>query len=284
MISYFKNILQFIWIPAIMVLVDQVSKSYVRIEVVQFSNFILDIRLVWNSGMMLGSFEELSPFVRIVLVSILGLYLNFFVILVLFFIRHKNVKRLNTGLIFFISGVDGNLLDRLFYGRIVDFISIIGFKGIYFNLADVFLITGLMLVLLSLFLDVDKIWFQNEKRQSYLINPRYQWPLSLIIGASAFLNLVIMFIFSYALLQQYLSPHEQFMKIYLFGMCLIVLMGTLIPLFFGLIYSHRIVGPIKALISHLKDAENGNNRHFKLRQNDYFKELEEVINQKNSNK
>lgn len=61
------------------------------------------------------------------------------------------VVRVSLSLI--ISGALGNLIDRLIYGYVVDFISV-HFKNIYyfpiFNVADVFVVVGTMLLLFYL--------------------------------------------------------------------------------------------------------------------------------------
>ena len=54
------------------------------------------------------------------------------------------------GLLFLASGALGNVLDRLFYGGVIDFIDV-GFWPV-FNLADVFLVVGIGLLLFDEFL------------------------------------------------------------------------------------------------------------------------------------
>ncbi|WP_242846132.1 signal peptidase II [Clostridium novyi] len=72
---------------------------------------------------------------------------------VIYFIRlmqYQGDIGLKLALSFIIGGVFGNLIDRLGYGYVIDFICIKGTKDIAFNLSRVFILTGLILLIVNL--------------------------------------------------------------------------------------------------------------------------------------
>ena len=75
------------------------------------------------------------------------------VCVVIYFIRlmqYQGDIGLKLALSFIIGGVFGNLIDRLGYGYVIDFICIKGTKDIVFNLSRVFILTGLVLLIVTL--------------------------------------------------------------------------------------------------------------------------------------
>lgn len=78
----------------------------------------------------------------------------------------KNRYRwLKFGLIFIISGTIGNFIDRLAMNGVIDFISFTFFPFV-FNLADVFLIVGaIMIVMHFLFFDKNAIFKKKDENR-----------------------------------------------------------------------------------------------------------------------
>jgi signal peptidase II len=125
---------------------DQVTKylivtmlsAYDSIEIFSFLH-IVNVR---NTGAAFGSFKSLgSSFFIIVAVAAIG------------FIVYLLMKRVyNTfGLSLILGGAVGNLIDRIFYGQVVDFIdfSIGSYHWPAFNVADSSLTVGIMLILVT---------------------------------------------------------------------------------------------------------------------------------------
>ncbi|KGM96700.1 peptidase A8 [Clostridium novyi A str. 4552] len=72
---------------------------------------------------------------------------------VIYFIRlmqYQGDIGLKFALSFIIGGGFGNLIDRLGYGYVIDFICIKGTRNIAFNLSRVFILTGLILLIFNL--------------------------------------------------------------------------------------------------------------------------------------
>ena len=132
-------------------LLDRISKIYVIFldkkflgsEI--FSSKFLNIQLFWNEGIAFGLFSlkqgKLYNFLTmiIMILIILILYLAF---------KSNGIKKYSLLLIF--GGAIGNLYDRIFYNAVPDFIDLhIGnFHWFIFNVADIFITTGVIFMIL----------------------------------------------------------------------------------------------------------------------------------------
>ncbi len=108
-----------------------------------------NILLVWNNGVSFSMFSNNSFAGRILLI-IMGLLISAYVIYLLLQEKDK-VNRF--GFILIISGAFGNILDRIRYGAVIDFLdfSIGSYHWPAFNLADCFICVGVGLILLQSF-------------------------------------------------------------------------------------------------------------------------------------
>jgi signal peptidase II len=143
-----KRALSVALIVLAIIALDQVTKylivnalsSYDSIEIFSFLH-IVNVR---NTGAAFGSFKSLgSSFFIIVAVAAIG------------FVVYLLMKRAyNTfGLSLILGGAVGNLIDRILYGQVVDFIDF--FIGSYhwpaFNVADSALTVGIIIILMTSF-------------------------------------------------------------------------------------------------------------------------------------
>ena len=137
-------------------LLDRISKIYVinldkkflGSEI--FSSKYLNISLIWNEGIAFGllSFDQDN------LYNILTL----FIILIIFFIfvmiiKSSGIKKY--ALLMILGGAFGNIFDRIMYRAVPDFIDFhIGdFHWFIFNVADIFITLGVILMILLEFID-----------------------------------------------------------------------------------------------------------------------------------
>lgn len=130
----------------IILLLDQILKYIVdtfNTNVTIIKN-ILNIKYVENAGAAWGVLEGHS--VLLILASILVLVL---VYNLMFSIKEDKLSNLGFGLLF--GGILGNLIDRVIYGYVRDFISIyiFGYSYPIFNIADMGIVIGVILVLIS---------------------------------------------------------------------------------------------------------------------------------------
>jgi signal peptidase II len=145
----------FLLVAAFVVITDQLSKSWIRANLLYGESLPeigpLTITHVWNTGAAFGFFTDQA--FLLTLIAIVGL------VVILFFFRYLRqssiLNSITLGLIF--GGALGNLTDRLRLGHVTDFIYVQLWEDFYwpaFNIADasitigvivlaIFLITGL---------------------------------------------------------------------------------------------------------------------------------------------
>ena len=108
---------------------------------------------VENFGAFLGFGSCLSQNLRLVLLIILPLIVLISIIIYVY--RDKEIDKISLiGFCFIIGGGMGNIFDRIIYGSVTDFLFIdLGgiFKTGIFNIADLSVTTGMILILLMSF-------------------------------------------------------------------------------------------------------------------------------------
>jgi len=140
------------------ILIDQISKFWVRANVVAGSNSEIigdyfTLHNVENKGAFLGLGSDFSPFLKIILLNVLPILV---LTLVLFHIfRDKTLDKFSLiGFCCIIGGGIANLYDRVLYGQVTDFwhIDLGGvFKTGIFNIADMSVMFGMGLLILGNF-------------------------------------------------------------------------------------------------------------------------------------
>ena len=132
-----------------LVFIDQISKllvvNYLNNEIVLINNFF-SLEYVKNTGAAFGYFSGNLFFLIVVTVC-----------LIVYLIREiKNSfdnKRNLAFTLLILSGAIGNLIDRVFRGFVVDFISFILFNNQMpvFNIADIFVTCGVLGLIFIMF-------------------------------------------------------------------------------------------------------------------------------------
>lgn len=106
----------------------------------------------YNKGIILNYFEDKKEMVKTISFFVLGLVLLLFT----FMLPRKGNRLFKLGLSFVIGGAVSNVYDRMNRGYVVDYFSINCKKlkklsNIIFNLGDIFIFIGSILMLLSSF-------------------------------------------------------------------------------------------------------------------------------------
>lgn len=144
-------------ILAVSVIADQVSKVIVRKNIalheqISYLSDYLTLTKVENSGAFLGMGDSMPEYIRIIVLILLPILVMGYGIY--FIITKKDLPKLTLiGFTMMIGGGLGNIYDRIVYGSVTDFMHIdFGFvqTGI-FNVADLSITTGAILVLLQSF-------------------------------------------------------------------------------------------------------------------------------------
>lgn len=140
------------WLSTAIFLVDQVTKFFaldLGDKTVHINNF-LSFTLVFNRGISWGYLNYKSAVSFIVLNALIMTVLWFLVLYIKHRIRHnKSVF----GSILVLAGASSNMFDRILRGGVVDFISFSwgDFQWPVFNLADVFIVIGVGMMLYTVY-------------------------------------------------------------------------------------------------------------------------------------
>jgi len=143
---------------AISLLLDQLSKFLIRQNVDQYSEIKLIgdyfiLTNVENSGAFLGMGSDFSPFIKTIFLLILPVIV--LICIMVYVYRDKQIDKISLiGFCFIIGGGIANIYDRILYGSVTDFLFIdLGgiFKTGIFNIADLSVTTGMILILLMSF-------------------------------------------------------------------------------------------------------------------------------------
>lgn len=104
-----------------------------------------------NTGASWGILKDSKYF--LILISIIAI-----LILIRYINSFKNNKRNILGLGFVLGGILGNLADRMLYGYVKDFFDfyIFNYNFPIFNIADIFIVIGVLLLIISILKGEDK--------------------------------------------------------------------------------------------------------------------------------
>lgn len=168
----FKNRISiFLAIVPACVLLDQFSKLLIAENMKVFQSIDLignwfRITFVYNTGMVWGMRpQNIFPHLPVTMILTIFMSIASSVLISYYFFYKENQPLTHTGLALIISGALGNLADRFFLGKVIDFVDV----GIsetlrwpVWNFADAFITVGVGLVLLSSFLAVKRTVPSNE--------------------------------------------------------------------------------------------------------------------------
>lgn len=265
---------------------DQISKSWALTELRIFGRWLtpfLGCFLHKNHGAMLGSFSDLPPLLRIVSLATGGVFLIFIFTIIMSVLQHRLIV-LRTGMAILLGGIMGNVIDRITHGPVTDFIVIKAFGKFSpaFNIADATQWVGYILVCYSIFKDGHLIWPDDNKRNQFWIDRKYQLKYCLtFVGYSAVFSLILG-VYSYTFLKVIISESlkhsvmisNQALFPFVIVFSIVSLTFLLVIFLLGLRLSHRSVGPVFAFRTFINDVRSGKNRNLKLRSHDEFKYLE----------
>lgn len=159
------NFMKKIIVILLIFFLDRISKFYLleleasgtEVDFYVFS--FLNLYLVWNTGIAFGLVSlEANNYYH----ALTGFILVINLILIYFLSKEKGINAYLLALI--IGGSLGNLVDRIYYFAVPDFIDVhVGnFHWFIFNIADIFITTGIIGLMIAILLEKDKS-LSNEK-------------------------------------------------------------------------------------------------------------------------
>ena len=154
--NYKKSFLLNLFVFFSIVIFDQLTKRYLLFDIglnnsKPFIPGIIQFTVVQNTG---GAFSILRQYP--IFFQILGA-VNVLIFSYLVFCPTVNLNDLiKTGCVFVLGGTTGNLVDRFVHNGVIDFLDFQFFDFAIFNLADVFIDIGVVLIIIG--------WFVSRKR------------------------------------------------------------------------------------------------------------------------
>ena len=160
-----KNLIKNFFIIFSIFLLDRITKLYViflnekNLDPNLFNTKFLNIYLIWNEGIAFGFFSSIEDSIYNFLTFLI---LVIIIILIFMIIRSEGLKKYS--LLLIIGGAIGNFFDRIFYKAVPDFIDFhIGdFHWFIFNIADIFISIGVILMIFIELISKDK--YQNNEK------------------------------------------------------------------------------------------------------------------------
>ncbi len=154
-----KNFLLNLLLILLIFLLDRLSKIYVIYldkkflgsEI--FSSKFLNITLIWNEGIAFGLLSFDKIYLYNILTSIIGIVI---LVLIIMAINSNGLKRYSLSVI--IGGAIGNLLDRIIFSAVPDFIDfhIGNFHWFIFNVSDIFITLGIISLIIIEILEINE--------------------------------------------------------------------------------------------------------------------------------
>lgn len=141
-------------IVAILVAVDQITKYWARTYLAEQGSIViiddfLHLTYVENRGAAFGMFQGGSHIFAIMSIAV--------VVALIFYLKKSNADKVQYYMASIITaGAIGNLIDRLSLGFVTDMID---FRGIWqwvFNVADIYVVVGTILLLCAIMIDERK--------------------------------------------------------------------------------------------------------------------------------
>ena len=142
---YFNNKINYLLIISFFCILDQLSKYYINFNLNKLLNkdfLIFTITFVRNYGAAFNIFSGSRIFLSFI--SIISTIILFY-----FIFRKENKLINNYGLSFILAGSIGNGIDRIINGYVIDFIQIKFINFPVFNIADIVINLGVLILIIS---------------------------------------------------------------------------------------------------------------------------------------
>lgn len=148
---------KWLWVSLVVIVLDQLSKATAIAHLIPTNSKellpILNFTLAFNQGAAFSFLDGAAGWQN---GFFIGLATVISLVLIVWLAKLPSGERLQaSGLALIIGGALGNVIDRIHYGYVVDFIDahIAGYHWPIFNLADSAITIGVVLLLWSMFLE-----------------------------------------------------------------------------------------------------------------------------------
>lgn len=239
-----------------------------------------------NEGVLGGYLSELHPWIIRILFSVFFGFLALGAVLIIHLLEHKPVARLKWGIVVYLSGILGNIYERMASGKVTDFavLELPGAGEMAFNFADLVVLIGFVLIAISILKDAKLIWFEGSQRRGHWVEPRFQGGFGLLFVLVGFAHFLVIALYSFTYLKVFITAEgstglldaDRIIFDYLLGLFFLEGCALFLTFAASVFFSHRIVGPIIALdlfTKRMKEEGHKRTTEFTLRRGDYFSGL-----------
>jgi len=159
--KFLKSIRWLLVIATIIVIIDQLTKFFVRQYMAYGDTWApwdwmmpyARLLYIHNTGAAFGLFKNANPVFMVLAVIVSGVIIYYYPQI------PSTEKVIRFALSLQLAGAVGNLIDRIFFGRVTDFISVGNFA--IFNVADSSITVGVVILLIA-------VWLQDRKEKKNL--------------------------------------------------------------------------------------------------------------------
>ncbi len=137
--STIKKIILLIILTILLLLIDQVSKIIITEKNINLIPNLLSLSYTKNKGI---AFSTNLKMYYIIIISVLLIFAIIYGI-----IKSFKENKIPYILVLILAGALGNIIDRVFRGYVIDFIEIKLFNFPIFNIADIFVTSGVIFLL-----------------------------------------------------------------------------------------------------------------------------------------
>ena len=206
----------------------------------------------------------------------------FFVLNIVLTDRLMNI-RLSMAL--FTAGMLGSGIDMIFKENIFNYIVLF---NVHMNLQDIYIVLGSLLTLIYAIQNRSILFRKNNLRRILFVErDQYIFCFHILIGYLLCICAFYTFFFSFMkIVFSYFTDissmqEGQIMTIFSVLYFVLSLSFFLIMIAFAAFLSNKIYGPVYAFKKHIRDVflNKQNNRPFKLREGDHFKDMQDLITQ-----
>lgn len=150
----------------VLIILDQGTKIWALGSLKPIHNLTLidgfmDLTFVENRGVAFGMFSGQRWFI-LLLTGIIAIGLIWFYVTMP---KKKEYFPLRMALILVLSGAAGNIIDRMFRGYVVDFFEFTFFEWPVFNVADIYVVVGVILLALMIVFVVKDEDLERKKKK-----------------------------------------------------------------------------------------------------------------------
>ena len=147
-----KKIRIFTVFGLLLLISDRITKFYIQNHPNFYLGDFIELKFFQNTRFYFFSFGD---YTNLIISIISGVVLVIFILLFFKYLKTGKILLLS-GFLLVIFGGASNLFDRIYYGYVIDFIKIFILPISIFNIADVLIFLGLILVVFSLYRDYNK--------------------------------------------------------------------------------------------------------------------------------